>query len=143
MGWIFQTEPYWAALFVRMGLAAVFFAHGSQQFLGWFGGRGFQQTLNNWKEAYKIPRPWGVVGILSEFFGSVAVFVGFLTRPAALLLAIFMVVAMERAHWKHGFFLGRAGAGNGIEFCLVLFLMALALLIGGAGSFSIDRLLSQ
>jgi putative oxidoreductase len=55
-----------------------------------------------------------------------------------------MAVAIWKAHWKNGFFLAhRGGEGNGIEFCLALFLMALALFIGGGGALSIDPLLSR
>jgi putative oxidoreductase len=141
---IVQTDPIFAFIFLRLGLAAVFFAHASQQSLGWFGGKGPQDTLNAWKERYAIPRPIGALGIFTEFFGSFAMLVGFLTRPFALGLAIFMAVAIWKAHWKNGFFLAhRGGEGNGIEFCLALFLMALALLIGGGGGLSIDLLLSE
>jgi len=144
MSAIFQTEPSFSFLVLRLGLAVTFFAHGSQQLLGLFGGRGAKEILNNWKQKYGIPMPLSVVGMLTEFLGSFALLVGFLTRPFALGLTIFMAVAIQKAHWEHGFFLGRRpGEGNGIEFCLALFLMALALLIGGGGALSIDRLLSQ
>jgi putative oxidoreductase len=129
---------------LRLGLAAVFFAHSSQQLLGWFGGKGPRDTINAWKERYAIPRPIGALGIFTEFFGSFAMLLGFVTRPFALGLAIFMAVAIWKAHWKNGFFLAhRGGEGNGIEFCLALFLMALALLVGGGGAMSIDLLLSE
>jgi putative oxidoreductase len=136
---IFQTDPIFAFIFLRLGLAAVFFAHGSQQLLGWFGGNGPGRTLASWKERYGIPTPIGAVGIFTESFGSFAMLLGFLTRPFALGLMIFMAVAIWKAHWKHGFFLAhRGGDGNGIEFCLMLFLMALALAIGGGGALSVD-----
>ncbi len=141
---IFETDPSFSYLVLRLGLAVAFFAHGSQQLLAWFGGHGFKQTLGNWNQRYGIPAPLGVVGIFTEFFGSFALLVGFLTRPFALGLVIFMAVAIQKAHWEHGFFLARRpGEGSGIEYCLALFLMALALLIGGGGAMSIDRLLSQ
>jgi putative oxidoreductase len=141
---LFQTEPSYALAILRLGLAAVFFAHGAQQLLGWFGGNGPQQTLTNWKERYGIPKTIGALGIFTEVAGSVAMLVGFLTRPFALGLAIFMAVAIWKAHWRHGFFLAhRGGEGNGIEFCLALFLMALALLVGGGGALSVDLLMSR
>jgi putative oxidoreductase len=144
MSSIVQTEPSFASLILRLGLAAVFFAHVSQQLLGWFGGNGPKRTLGNWQEKYAIPIWLGAVGIFVEFAGSFAMLAGFLTRPFALGLAIFMTVAMWKAHWRNGFFLAhRGGEGNGIEFCLALFLMALALLIGGGGALSIDLLLSE
>ncbi len=130
-------------LFLRLGLAVTFFAHGSQQFLGWYGGRGFKSTINNWKEKYQIPTPIGAIGVLTEFFGSFALLVGFLVRPAALGLVIFMAVAIWKAHWENGFFLGRGqGGGSGIEYCMALLLMCMALLVGGGGAISLDWLLS-
>jgi putative oxidoreductase len=80
----------------------------------------------------------------TEFFGSFALLFGFLTRPFALGLAIFMAVAMQKAHWEHGYFLARRpGEGSGIEYCLALFLMAVALVFGGGGALSIDGLLGR
>ncbi len=128
-----QAEPAWALVVVRLGLAIVFFAHSMQQLRN-----GAGKTVGAWKERYGIPAPIGAVGIGTEFFGSFAMLLGFLARPFALGLMIFMFVAMWKAHRKHGFFLAhRGGEGNGIEFCLVLFLMALAVLIGGAGALSL------
>ena len=63
-------------------------AHGSQQLLAWFGGRGFKGTLSDWKQKCRIPIPIGAIGIFTEFFGSIALFVGVLTRPFALGLTI-------------------------------------------------------
>jgi putative oxidoreductase len=144
MSLIFETYPSFSFVFLRLGLAVAFFAHSTQQIFGWYGGRGMKGMLANWKEKYAIPTPIGVVGMLTEFFGSFALLVGFLTRPFALGLAIFMAVAIWKAHWEYGFFLARRpGEGSGIEYCLALFLMAVALLVGGAGALSIDGLLSR
>ncbi len=138
-----SVELSFSLLVLRLGLAVTFFAHGSQQFLGWYGGRGFKSTINNWKEKYQIPIPIGAIGVLTEFFGSFALLAGFLVRPVALGLTIFMAVAIWKAHWGNGFFLARGpGQGSGIEFCLALLLMSLALLIGGSGAISLEWLLS-
>jgi uncharacterized membrane protein YphA (DoxX/SURF4 family) len=51
---------------------------------------------------------------------------------------------MLKSHWGHGFFLARRpGEASGIEYTLALFVIAMALLIGGGGAFSVDRLLSR
>jgi putative oxidoreductase len=144
MDMLFRTAPFWPLIVLRLGLAAVFFAHSAQQ-LGWLGGASSaRQVVRAWKDRYAIPTPIGAVGIFTEFFGSWAMLLGFLTRPFALGLMIFMFVAMWKAHWKHGFFLAhRGGEGNGIEFCLMLFLMALALVIGGGGPLSLDLKLGE
>ena len=132
-----------ALLILRLGLAFTFLAHGSTHLLGWYGGRGFKGTINNWKEKYQIPTPIGAIGILTEVFGGFALLVGFLVRPFALGLVIFMAVAIWKSHWAHGFFLARReGEGNGFEYCMALMLMSLALLFGGSGAISLDWLLS-
>ena len=131
-----------ALLILRLGLAFTFFAHGSTHLLGWYGGRGFKGTINNWKEKYQIPTPIGAIGIFTEFFGSFALLVGFLVRPLALGLVIFMAVAIWKAHWEHGFFLARRpGEGSGIEYCMALLLMCMALLMGGGGAISLEWML--
>jgi putative oxidoreductase len=139
MSWIFETSPSFAFVFLRLGLAITFFFHGTQHVLGWHDGRGFNGMLANWHDKYSIPKPIGATAMFIELFGSFALLVGFLTRPFALGLAIFMAMAIQKAHWEHGFFLARRPEeGSGIEYCLALFLMAMALLIGGGGALSID-----
>ena len=138
-----NIELSFSLLILRLGLAVTFFAHGSQHLFGWFGGRGFKPTITNWKENQNIPIPIGVIGILTEFFGCFAFLFGYLTRPFALLLIIFLAVAAWKSHWEHGFFMGRPGSqGSGIEYCLALMIMCAALLIGGSGAISLEWLLS-
>ena len=144
MSSILQTDFSYAYVVLRLGLAVTFFAHSTQQVFGWFGGRGYRDVLKNWNEKYRIPIAICVVGLFVEMAGVLAMVFGFLVRPAALGMAIFMAVAIQKAHWQNGFFLNQGpGKGAGMEFCLALFLMAIALLIGGAGALSIDLLLSQ
>lgn len=144
MNSILQTDPSFSLVVLRLGLVITFFAHGTQQVFGWYGGRGLKGTLGNWKEKYGIPVPISLIGIFTELFGSFALIFGFLTRPFALGLVIFMAVAIYKAHWEHGYFLARRpGEGSGMEYCLALFLMAVALLIAGGGALSVDGLLSS
>jgi putative oxidoreductase len=111
---------------------------------GWFDGRSFSAVLANWKDKYQIPKSIGTIGMLTEFLGSFALLFGFFTRPCALGLVIFMAVAIQKAHLEHGFFLARRpGEGSGMEYCLALLLMAAALVLGGAGALSLDRLIAQ
>lgn len=141
---IFQTDASYAFTVLRVGLAVTFFAHSLEQIFGWFDGRGYKAVLETWNQRLKIPMPLCILGMLTEFAGSFALLFGFLVRPVALGLAIFMAIAMIKVHWRHGFFLGRVpGQGNGIEFCLALCLMAVALVIGGAGALAVDLLLSR
>ena len=130
-------------LLLRLGLAVTFFLYGSRDLFAWFGGDGLRGTVTYWKERLHIPPVFAVIGVLTEFFGSIAMLLGLLTRPAALGLAICMVVAILKVHWRHGFFLARReGERNGYEYCIALLIMSLALLVGGAGTISLDWLLS-
>jgi putative oxidoreductase len=146
MTWLLQTDPSWSLLIVRLGLGIIFFAHGAQKVFGWFGGYGLKGTVGYFKQSLGIPAALGVIACFTEFLGGIAVLVGFLTRPAALGLAFVMLVAIATVHWQHGFFLNwelKPGKGHGLEMNLVLLAMALALLLGGGGLWSIDLALSR
>jgi len=144
MAWILDTSPSYSFVVLRLGLAVTFFFHSTLHIFGWFGGRGAKGQLANWRDKYGIPIPIGALGMLIEFFGWIALLSGFLTRPFALGLAVYIAIVILKAHWGHGFFLARRpGEANGIEYTMALFLMAMALLIGGGGAFSVDRLLSR
>ena len=45
MDLIFGTSHSWAIAVVRITLGAIFFAHGAQKVLGWFGGPGFDGSV--------------------------------------------------------------------------------------------------
>lgn len=144
MEFLFGTYPSWSHLIVRLVLGLVFVAHGSQKVLGAFGGPGLRGVVVNMKQM-GVPAPLAVVAAFTEFLGGLAVIVGFLARPAALGLAVVMVVAIATVHAKHGFFLNMhmiPGRGHGFEFNLALLAMALSIVVGGAGIWSIDRLIS-
>lgn len=144
MDWIFQTTDTFSYMFLRFGLALTFFFHGTQHAFGWHGGKGIQDQISNWRNKYHIPVAIGMLGVVTELFTVVAMALGFLVRPAAFFLAIFIGTAMFKSHWGHGFFLQqRHGGGSGIEYTLALLLMALALVFGGAGALSIDRMISR
>ena len=140
---VFGTFPSWSHLVVRLGLGVIFFAHGAQKVFGWFGGRGLSATIAGFRQM-NIPPAATVLAAFIECFGGLAVLVGFLTRPAALGLIAVMLVAIAKVHVAHGFFLNWSmtpGKGHGYELNLALIAMALAILIGGGGVLSIDRLI--
>jgi putative oxidoreductase len=143
MDQVFATYGSWSHLVVRLGLGVVFFAHGAQKVLGWFGGPGLRGTINGFK-GMGIPPAAAAFAAFIEFLGGLAMLTGFLARPAALGLIVVMVVAVAKVHAPNGFFLnwfGTPGKGHGYEFNLALIAMALSILIGGAGALSIDRLI--
>jgi putative oxidoreductase len=81
---------------------------------------------------------------MAEFLGSIGLAVGLLTRVAAFGIACVMVVAVLTTHTPHGFFMNWSGnqKGEGFEFHLLVLGIALALMLGGAGLWSLDALLA-
>jgi putative oxidoreductase len=123
-----------APLVGRIALGTVFIAHGSQKVFGAFGGHGFSGTMSFMQDSMGIPAFLAVLAILTEFFGGIAVLIGLLTRLAALGIACVMAVAVFKVHLSSGFF----AQGGGFEYPFALGLLALALVLGGAGKWSID-----
>src|SRR5712692_2685883 len=84
--------------FMRMMLGIVFFPHGAQKVLGWFGGYGFSGTMGFFTTQMHIPAVFAFLVICAEFFGSLGLMVGFLTRIAAFGIAVNMMVAVLMVH---------------------------------------------
>ncbi|MGZ3807298.1 MAG: DoxX family protein [Bacteriovorax sp.] len=129
-------------LFVlRMVLGIVFFPHGAQKVLGWFGGPGFSGTMRFFTGQMHIPAIFAFLAILAEFGGSLCLIIGLLTRVAAFGIGVVMVVAVLTVHLPHGFFMNWGGnqSGEGFEYHLLALGIAIALVIGGGGAASLDR----
>lgn len=137
--------PEWkdsALLVLRLALGIIFAMHGAQKVFGLIGGEGLLATVQNFQTHLGIPPVLGYLVSLTEFFGGIALILGLLTRLAALGIGVTMGVAMWKVHWAHGFFMnwfGEPGRGHGIEYNLALLAMALALVLTGAGKYSLDQ----
>jgi putative oxidoreductase len=135
------TDDNRATIILRLGLGIVFFAHGAQKMLGWFGGPGFTGTMGAFTNYMHIPAPLAFLAICAEFFGGLGLLFGFLTRIAAGGIAVNMLVATAMLHRQFGFFMNWTGTqkGEGFEYHLLVLAMTAFLLIRGAGAFSVDR----
>src|SRR5215470_12688355 len=129
---------------LRVLLGGVFFAHGAQKLLGWFGGYGYSATMQFFTQSMHIPAPLAFLVIFTEFFGALALILGIGTRLAALGIAVVMIVAALTAHASNGFFMNWSGQqhGEGFEYHILAFAISVALLIWGAGRYSVDRRVS-
>jgi len=144
-GKIVKTDPgNHVATILRLGLGVVFFAHGAQKMLGWFGGYGFTGTMGFFTRQMGIPAVFAFLAISAEFFGGLALLVGFLGRIAAFGISCNMLVAVAIVHQKVGFFMNWNGnqQGEGFEFHLLALAMLLAVMILGSGAWSVDAALS-
>ena len=124
-----------ALAILRVVLGVTFILHGGQK-LFVFGFAGVSGAFAQ----MGIPAP-GLLGpfvAFVEFFGGIAILLGLLTRLAALGIGATMVVAILTVHLKNGFF-----APTGFEFPLSLLASAIAIVITGAGDFSLDALIGK
>jgi putative oxidoreductase len=141
---LIQTVPDHAITLVRLVLGVVFFAHGAQKALGWFGGGGFSATMSGFSGHMGIPAPLAVLAIAAEFLGGIGLILGLLTRVAAFGIAVNMCVAIAQVHARNGFFMNWQGnqGGEGIEYHVLVLAITILLMVHGAGALSVDRALS-
>lgn len=141
---IVSTDDSTTTAILRLALGIVFFAHGAQKMLGWFGGFGFSGTMGFFTWTMHIPAPLAFLAICAEFFGGLGLILGFLTRIAAFGIATNMIVAIATVHRAFGFFMNWTGTqkGEGFEFHLLVLAITAFLMLRGAGAFSVDRALS-
>lgn len=123
-------------LLARVGLGAVFLAHGLQKLLT-FGMTAAAQSF----EGMGVPLPtvsaWAAM--LIETVGGAALIIGALTPLFAALLTLDMLGALLIVHLGNGIWI----TDNGYELVLALGAGALAFVAAGAGRFSVDGILSR
>jgi len=136
---LISTSSTWITVPLRLALGVIFIAHGAQKVFGSFNGPGWAKwTAMSQAVPFSFMRPtplWLGVAAVSELAGGVLILLGFLTRIGALLIVCTMLTAI-RLLWPAFF------APTGIELPVALLGGALALLIGGGGQASVDRMLS-
>lgn len=137
---VLATDGSWAPPALRIPAGIIFAAHGAQKLFGWFGGYGLEGT-GQWMDSIGLaPGYWlALLAGSAEFFGGLALILGLLVRPAALALAVTMLVAIVKVHLGKGLFV----SNNGYEFGLALMAISVALVFSGSGRASLDRALSS
>jgi putative oxidoreductase len=123
-----------AILILRLALGYMFAAHGLQKAFGLFGGPGiggFSEMLSGL--GFKPSLFWAYLAAYAELVGGILLAVGFLTRGAASVLLVLILVAAFKVHLNKGFFLSQGG----FEYTFIIFSVCLALILLGPGKFSI------
>ena len=134
------TNAGFSTLALRITAAIIFIAHGAQKLFAWFGGYGLEGT-GQWMASIGL-EPGYQLALLSgsaEFFGGIALLIGLLVRPAALMLSITMLVAIFSIHFANGLSM----TNNGYEFALALLAISVSLMLSGAGKLSLDNVIKQ
>jgi len=137
---IFTTNNSIANIMLRVPVGIILSAHGAQKLFAWFGGYGLEGT-GQWMESIGLA-PGFLMALLAgsaEFFGGIALLLGLLTRPAAIVSAFTMVIAIFSVHLSNGLFM----SNNGYEFALSLLAVNVALAIQGGGKYSVDNVIAK
>jgi putative oxidoreductase len=142
---LLKTTDDYALTLARLVLGIVFFAHGAQKALGWFGGYGFTATMQLFTQKMGLPASVAFLAIMAEFLGSLGLIFGALTRIAAFGIFCVMLVAVLMVHLSSGLFMNWAGTqkGEGFEYHLLAMALAAVLMLRGAGPMSVDHALSH
>lgn len=141
---LLATSNDWTLTLLRLIMGIVFFAHGAQKALGWFGGYGFSGTMGFFTQQMHIPAVFAFLAICAEFLGGMGLILGLLARVAAFGIACNMVVAVLMVHGPNGLFMNWTGQqkGEGFEFHLLALAIAAVLMVRGAGALSVDDAIS-
>jgi putative oxidoreductase len=117
----------WTHALLRVGAGLLFLMHGVPKLFGWFGGMGPDGG------AAELVSLFGLAGLL-EVVGGLAIVLGVLTRPVAIVLALEMLVAYFYAHAPQG----PIPYVNGGELAVLYFFVWVFLAGNGAGPASVD-----
>jgi len=90
------THGDWAVAIARIVLGIVFFAHGAQKMLGWFGGPGLASSMRTFTEHLHLPSTPAFLVIAGELLSGIGLIVGLFSRIAALVIALTMVALLQR-----------------------------------------------
>lgn len=137
---VLRSPAHWGPLVLRLPLGIIFAAHGAQKLFGWFGGYGLEGT-GQFMASIGL-QPGLLMAALAgsaEFFGGLALISGLLVRPAAVVLAVTMVVAIFSVHAANGLFM----SNNGYEFALALLAGTVSLVLSGSGRLGLDGAIAQ
>ena len=130
-----QKHVNGALLVLRIVLGIVFIAHGAQKVFT-MGVPGVTEGFT--KMGVPMAGLMGPFISYLEMIGGAALVLGIGTRIFALLLMFDMLGAMFTVHLKGGFFMP-----TGYEFVLILAAVSLALVLAGAGRYSIDAVIAD
>jgi putative oxidoreductase len=138
----------WAPLPLRLIIGYGFLAHGWAKLSR--GPEGFAQLLE--QIGTPLPGVMAWVSTFTEILGGLAILAGAFVAAVSVPLIVMMLVAMFTVHLRYGFSaintIGLTADGPqfgppGIEVNLLYIACLVALILGGAGIFSIDRLLAR
>ncbi len=141
LGPLYVNLARWSYPLIRAATGLILMPHGAQKLFGWFGGYGLEGTGGYFAHNLGLAPGvfWAALVGGTEFFGGLCLALGFLTRPAAVGIAILMTVAILTVHLPNGFFWDQSG----YEYPLLWGLIALAIAFKGGAHMSLDRAIGR
>lgn len=124
--WLNSMQPL-GALLMRLALALAVTVHGYEKVIP----NGALHHFTHYVASLGLPYWLGYVSAFTEFVGGILLVLGLLTRLAAAMLAVNMLVAFFTVGIHQGF-----GVYN---YILALAAIAIMLVFYGAGAFALDR----
>ena len=142
---LFYTKDDWTGFILRLTLGVVFFPHGAQKLLGWFGGDGFGGTMSFFTDIVGLPWIIAFLVIILESIGAFALIFGAATRLVAASYIVLVLGMIYTTHIENGFFMNWYGSqlGEGFEYHLLVIGIAMTLIYNGGGKYALDRLLAK
>src|SRR5258708_9097964 len=88
---LMNTSDDFAVTILRLVLGVVFFAHGAQKTLGWFGGYGFSGTMGFFTQQAHIPASVAFLAICAQFLAGIGLILRFLRLVAPFAIPCTLV----------------------------------------------------
>jgi putative oxidoreductase len=124
------------SLVLRLTVGAALLPHGWAKVKG-----GWGKQSGEWIKGMGVPPATARLVTLLEFFGGIFLIVGLIVPLVAALLVIQFaaIIVMKSSKMQAGFI--AAGGKPGYEIDVAYLLLALAILLLGAGAYSLDALI--
>ena len=135
MAWLFGvllSYTGYLSLFLRVWVGVNFVAHGYPKL-----GKGRQRTLQ-WTKSLGVPTLATYLAIVLEFFGGLALIIGFIVPIVGFFIALEMIgaILLKKTKMKAPY-MGQ----NSYEIDITYLMLAIALIVLGAGIISVDSFL--
>ncbi len=139
LGGLYASLQSLALPLLRAGLGIILLAHGCQKLFGMFGGMGLNGNAALFQRlGYSPGMFWGTLVGCTEVISGTLLVLGLFTRPASLSVVIFMIFSIHFTSAK-GFFWTQGG----MEYSILILLVALAFAIRGGGEYALDNRLPK
>lgn len=143
LGHLYQVLAPWTEVLLRVVVGLALVPHGLRNTLGLWPSTGVRshnvtelaQQLEN--DGYRPGKFWALAISLTQLVGGPLLALGLFTRPAALAIVIFLIVANYERWRVGGYFWNKTG----LEYTLMWAVAALYFLVHGGGAISADHLL--